>query len=562
MKNKWYKKIMAVLMVGVMSASLFAGCGSEKEETAGDSPGGKKESSGETLSSETGPASEGTAGEQQGASVTYPVEGAGTLTYGMTLASGWKERFDSYGDLPIGQELQKMTGYTLDMVHVENNTAMNLLIASGDLPDILAFNFGTYYTGKEQKAISDGVIYAMTEEFVRENAPDYWAYLEANPNVLKQVKTPEGYISGFAFILGDELLKSGFGMIVRDDLCGQLGMELPETADEFYEMLKGMKGELGVEIPFCVTNGVLKDMMDSGVITSPFGLVTRSSYVEGDKVRIGYAQDEYKDVLLWLNKLYAEGLLDANFSTVDQDTVTANMLTGVSGVSAGACGSVLGTWLKTNKDVKDWSLAGIRNLVAVKGDTPMFTKYNNDVAGVNTVITANCKDPEAAARFLNFGYTEEGHMLYNFGIEGVSYNMVDGSPVYTDLLLNNPDGLTAAQAMSEYILATGNGPFIQDKDYLMQYYSTDEQKTAVQRYADSDAARYKLPNVTINLDYADEYSSLVSELETYRDEMTIKFIRGEEPLDNFEKYQETLNSMGINRLMELIQEALDEYNSR
>ena len=47
----------------------------------------------------------------------------------MTLASGWKERYDSYAKLPLGQELQKETGYTLDMVHVENNTAMNLLIA-------------------------------------------------------------------------------------------------------------------------------------------------------------------------------------------------------------------------------------------------------------------------------------------------------------------------------------------------------------------------------------------------------------------------------------------------
>lgn len=560
MKNKWYKKVMAVLTAGVLSASVLAGCGAPAEEPARDTSG-TKESSAAPGTSEA-KTEEGTDEGSQAASLTYPIEGAGTLTYGMTLASGWKERYDSYAKLPLGQELQKETGYTLDMVHVENNTAMNLLIAGGDLPDILAFNFSGSYTGKEQKAISDGVIYPMTEEFLQENAPDYWAYLEAHPNVLKQVKTPEGYISGFAFILGDELLKSGFGMIVRDDMCEQLNMGLPETADEYYEMLKGMKEDLGVEIPLCVTNGVLRDMLDSGVFTSPFGLVTRSSYVDGDKVKIGYAQEEYKDVLAWLNKLYSEGLLDPNFSTVDQDTVTANMLTGVSGASAGACGSVLGTWLKTNKDVENWSLAGIRSLVAKKGDRPMFTKYNNDVAGVNTVITANCKDPAAAAKFLNFGYTEQGHLLYNFGIEGVSYNMVDGAPVYTDLLLNNPDGLTAAQAMSEYILATGNGPFIQDKNYLLQYYSTEEQKTAVERYADTDAAKYKLPNVTINLDNADEYSSLVSELETYRDEMTIKFIRGEESLDNFGKYLETLESMGVSRLIELLQAALDEYNSR
>ena len=55
-------------------------------------------------------------------------------------------------------------------------------------------------------------------------------------------------------------------------------------------------------------------------------------------------------------------------------------------------------------------------------------------------------------------------MLYNFGIEGESYEMQDGKPVYTDLVLNNPDGLTANQALSEYSgLAVGNGPFVRDR---------------------------------------------------------------------------------------------------
>ena len=44
--------------------------------------------------------------------------------------------------------------------------------------------------------------------------------------------------------------------------------------------------------------------------------------------------------------------------------------------------------------------------------------------------------------------------------------------------------------------------------------------------------------------------------------MIIKFIRGEESLDNFDAYLNTLNSMGIERLREIIQNAVDEYNSR
>ena len=40
--------------------------------------------------------------------------------------------------------------------------------------------------------------------------------------------------------------------------------------------------------------------------------------------------------------------------------------------------------------------------------------------------------------------------------------------------------------------------------------------------------------------------------------MIIKFIRGEESLDNFDAYLNTLNSMGIERLREIIQNAVDD----
>ncbi len=534
-KKTWLKKGAALLTAGVLAAGLVSGCAGSRQA---DSGGEKKAASGETSAA------------------------GGTFTYGMTLASAWSDRYDSFAKLPLGQQLQKDTGYKLDMVHVENSQAMNLLIASGDLPDILGFNFQKNYTGGEEKAISDGIIYPMSEEFVKKNAPDYWNAISADPEILKQVKTPEGEIYGFAFILGDELLKTGYGLIIRDDWCEELGLKKPQTADQYYEMLKAFKEKKGVEIPLCINTDFLGSILDCGLITSPFGLVTRDIYLDHGTVRIGYAQTEYKAVLEWLHKLYAEGLLDQNFSTVDNETITANMLTGKAGASSGACGSILGTWLAANKDKAGYSLAGIRNLVAEEGDRAMYGHYNSDVVGGTTVITTSCKDKETAARFLNYGYTQAGHMLYNFGIEGKSYEMKDGKPIFTDLVLHNPDGLSPQQALSEYELAYGNGPFVQDKDYLLQYYSEDAQKEALKNWSDNDAKEYKLPRITISAEKVGEYTSLVSELKTYRDEMTIKFIRGEEPLDNYDQYLKTLGSMGIDRVKEITQEAVDEYHAR
>jgi len=545
------KKMLGIALTGIMCTSLLAGCGSGNTQTTTTEA---------TTSKETAATTEASTAAAEG--ITYPIENAGSFTYGMRLASAWKDRYDSYDKLHFVLELERLTGYDLQMVHVEDSQAMNLLLASGDLPDAIDYNFKQFYPGAEAKGIKDGLIFPMSEEFVKEHAPDYWKMLSENPDVLKQVKTPEGDIYGFCFILGDELLKTGQGLIIRDDWCEELGIDLPETAEEYYQMLKAFKEEKGVTIPLCVSFDDIKGMLRNGYITSPFNLVTMDPYLDNNQVTIGYAQPEFKDTLEWLNKLYDEKLLDPNFATIDRDTIAANMLTGEAGAAQGAAGSILGTWLTTNSEIEGYSLAGIRGLVANKGDKPMYGHYNTDVVGGVTVITSTAKDPASVARYFNYGYTEAGNILYNFGTEGVSFEMNNGERVFTDLILNNPDGLTIKQALSEYQLAHENGPFVQDKNYLLQYYSWDEQKTALEQWSDTNARDYKLPGVTIKYEDTGEYSSLLSEIETYRDEMIIKFIRGEESLDNFDKYLSTLETMGISRVQEIIQNAVDEYNSR
>lgn len=562
MKTKCRNKALSfglVLMLGL--SGPLSGCAAPEGSSHQDSSPVSSQESSSAVEESLG-TSESSAAPSDSVEITYPVADASTLTWGMSTSSSWNDRYDTFADIPLGKALQEMTGYKLEMVHVENSTAMNLLIAGGELPDIISFSFAGNYSGGEEKALSDGIVMGLDEAFLKENAPDYWAVLNSNPDYLKQAKTPSGPIFGFSFIVGDELLKGGYGLIIRDDWCEELKISIPQTAGEFYNMLKAFKEQKGISYPLCVRSGDLGSMMDRGVITSPFNLVTRDVYVDNGTVKIGYYQAEYKDVLAWLNQLYTEELLDINFTTLDSDTVAANMLTGLAGASAGAAGSILGTWLNTNKDAENYSLMGIKNLVAKQGDTPLYGHYNNDFPGNASVITSDCADPAAAAKFLNFGYTEAGHILYNFGVENESYTFVDGSPVYTDLVLNNPAGLTVKQALSEYQLAYGNGPFVQDKNYLLQYYSTDEQKEALVNWTDNQARNYKLPRITISAANNAEYATLRNDIQTYRDEMTIDFIKGNRSLDEFDSYMSTLKSMGIERLIEIYSEAVAEYNSR
>lgn len=559
--KKEIRKCIALCIAAGMTAGLTACGNGGNTGTASSEPQGNVAASNKEDSSA---APEETPAPDTGASVTYPIQGTEKLTFGMALANEWSDRFDSWTDLPIGRAVQEKTGVELEMVHVADNKAMNLLLASPDLPDIILFNFQNNYSGGEIKAIEDGVIFPMDAEFLQQNAPDYWEVLNSDENIMKGSTNQQNQVFGFTFIMGDDKIKTGYGLTVRDDWCEQLGLDVTQidTAEEFHDMLSRFKSELNVEIPMTFTSKNLEELLDYGTITSPFGLVTRDVYQKDGTVHIGYAEKEYRDVLAYLNQLYNEGLLDANFATNDAATVTANMLSGASGVSTGALGGGIGTWLQTNRDVKDYSLAGLHNLVANDGDKSLYGFYKTDVIGKTAVITNSCENKELAAQFLNYGYTDEGHMLYVFGVEGESYEMVNGEPQYTEYIMHNPDGLTVKKAMSKYTLSWDNGPFVQDLRQKLQSASMPEQLTAWDIWDDTTVEEYFLPKIAIAQKDLAEYSSLRSDIKTYVNEMTIKFVRGTESLDHFDEYLATLESMGIGRLTEIIQAATDEYYAR
>lgn len=79
----------------------------------------------------------------------------------------------------------------------------------------------------------------------------------------------------------------------------------------------------------------------------------------------------------------------------------------------------------------------------------------------------------------------------------------------------------------------------------------------------SDAINYQLPAVVIAEESASEFSKLTADINVYIEEMMIKYITGQESLDTFEtEYLPTLQSMGVEKVIEMYQKALDNYNAR
>lgn len=196
-----------------------------------------------------------------------------------------------------------------------------------------------------------------------------------------------------------------------------------------------------------------------------------------------------------------------------------------------------------------------------KGETPFTGQMSGEVNGSGAAITTSCKNVEIAARLLDYGYSEAGHMMYNFGREGVSYTMEGDVPTYTDIITDTEKngGLSVSQAMSKYIRGCYNGPFEQDKNYIMQMLPLEEQKEAVGVWAQTDTAQHIMPQVPMTEEENEEFSNIMKDISVFVDEQRAKIISGQESLDTLDSYFETLKSFNMDRAIELKQQAYDRY---
>ena len=119
-----------------------------------------------------------------------------------------------------------------------------------------------------------------------------------------------------------------------------------------------------------------------------------------------------------------------------------------------------------------------------------------------------------------------------------------------------------SQALTKYSHGGQSGCFEQDLGYLEQYAGLPQQQEAWNLWLNSDIESHYLPNLTIAAEDMDEYATLRTDIDAYRDEMYIKFVSGTESLDNFDKYLSELEKMGIKRLVEIEQKAFDLFMSR
>lgn len=537
MKRRLIARFTAIAVSAAMSVTALGGCGAPSEPIA-EAPSQEDSQVVETGGESTGSEEEADDGEV-------------TLTY---FAQHLGNSITSFNDNYAYQKAQEDTGINIEFINAAAGSyeeQLSLMIASRDLPDII--EYFTYSKGPEQ-AIEDGIIIELND-LVDEYAPDYNRVLDMmDGEVRKQVTTDEGTLWSFACVQPKEE-PSWFGLSIRKDLLDQLGLDVPETIDEWETALEGFKS-LGVEAPLNIRFDIEGDdrFTRLGQFVSAYG-VGPDFYLDGDTVKYGPMEDGYKEFLTTMNRWYEKGLLDKEGFNRENEDYESMIVTGRIGASANGQGPTLkyNTIGKENVG-EQFELVPVSNPSLVKGELPHYRQKNFYYKGNDTVITTSCENPEAAVKFLNYGYTEEGAMTYNYGVDGVSYEMVDGKPEFTDEVLNDERGWTYIR--DEYKVHIG----AYNRDWEAAPITDFERECLdVWSRPESDMV---MPIVSLTAEENNRYGELMTDINTYVSEMRLKFINGQESLDNYDAFRQQLKDMGIEEAIQIKNDAYQRYLSR
>jgi putative aldouronate transport system substrate-binding protein len=466
-------------------------------------------------------------------------------------------------DIPLNVELEKRTGVKVTFIHPALGQAdeqFNLLVASNDLPDMI-YRSWKVYPGGPDKAIGDGVI-ARLNDLIKNHAPNITKRFKEIPQLEKAIKTDTGNLYCFPFAQSDPGLLVWMGPALRKDWMDELGLAVPETIDEWYSTLKALQQKVEHPLIFTGPGKNIRDVKYTSAFIGAYGIMM-DWYREEGKVKWGSYEPAYKDFLVTFSKWYAEGLIDPEFMTNDRAAMDSKMLNDKAAAFVGAGGSNVGKYLDAMQDKgTSFDLVGTKYPVLQKGQTPFAGQTDLLFDGIGNAITTQARDPQLCAEWSDYAYGDEGYILFNFGIEGESFNWVDGYPKYSDLIHNHPDGLGMSAALSQYIYAVNSGPILVDYRYLDQYYRRDQQRDAWKKWQQTQALEHKLPMVTPTPEESEDLAAIMSEIDTYADEMFVRFATGKESLDNFDKYLAQLKKMGIEKAIAIQQAALDRYLAR
>lgn len=545
------KKIISMIFLIALVSSLLVGCkggGTEKDTGTGNPITGSEKQP----DKDTGKESEFSG---------YPINTDKSLSIWASQL-GPSSTVSSWKDSPFHANLENQTGIYMDWTFPtagsDAGQAFNLLLAETQLPDIIwhgVINDAEIY-------MEEGILRDLTD-LLPKYAPNYWKYLQENEYADKSMKTDSGKYYGFGFFRESQWQSVYHGPMVRQDWLEEQGLDIPVTIEDWENTIRTFNKAYGAKFAFTPNWRVSPGMAGA---FGAYGTIEMALYIDdNNKVQIAQAQPEWKEYMTWLNRLNKEGLIDPDVVTLDDAglrTKIANNQVGITNANMGGLNAFLED-AEANGNGAEW--VGIPYPVMNEGEKNNAIFCEDKLVSAVATLTTSCPDDkvELALRWLDYAFSEEGYYYWNFGIEGDTYTMVDGVPTYTDKIMKHELGINEGIILNTGTSGWGLG--IQALQLVRQKLkpATVEAGDVWFDGTNQKAVEWIYPTaVTMTPDETTESSVIYNAISSYIKEMSLKFLTGEESLDNFDDYLQSLKNMKMDRLLEVRQAAYDRFLAR
>lgn len=538
------KKLITFVLAIAMLLGILAGCAGTPQETEAPASAAPETTTAPAETTADAPEAEAEAEEAPQEPAYFPLEETRDITF-------WTA-YPPIGITPeeylIFTEAQERLNVKLEFTSENLLTAsekFNLMIASNEYPDIINY-FNNYYTSSAETAYEEEVVMDLTD-VIAEYAPDYQRARTATESLAEDT-LDGGMVLQFYMIHSGERT-ADFGPAVRKDWLNDLGLEAPETYDDWHDVLTTFKDNYGATMALPSTGTVQGSFLAAGYdITLPSysSGISDGFFMKDEQFHYGPYEDSLKDYLTMMRQWYEEGLIYPDFySDTNGNSTTSGLITN------GTCGlfwlsAAYITEYETQMGMSDVILP-ISDAVKEKGQVTHMTSSDNSPMG-SLVISTGCRDVELAVRFMNWWYTDEGTVLANYGVEGLTFEYGEnGEILWSDLITNNSE-LSTDGALGLYTASRDSMPYIYDDTKYDTLYAP-VQVEAGKIWMNNDDGAYTLPS-DFEFDKQEEALVLMGDIATYVSESILQFIIGDRDLSDFDAYLDNLKALGIEQVLE------------
>ncbi|TDF91215.1 ABC transporter substrate-binding protein [Paenibacillus piri] len=450
---------------------------------------------------------------------------------------------------------------------------LNLLLASGNLPDVL---MNLDVSPEQQMIYGEQGMFVSFTDLIEKYGENTKKIFKEMPEVKSAVTAPGNKIYSLPYINECYHCSLDYKMYVYKPWLDKLGLKEPATLDEFYQMLKAFKEKdpngngkpdeialIGGEPKNAIKSQVDVFLMNSFIYDD--GL--KRMIVKDGKIDVVYNKPEWKEGLKYLNKLYKEGLLDRQSFTIDKDglkKIAENPDIAIAGAIPAHSPSDI-----TIVEGKSGRWLDYQPIAPLKGPNgaPKATwlAYDKIRQGEFIMTSAN-KYPEATMRWADAMYEFEAALYSNFGIEGSSWEKAkpgdlgrDGNPATYRLLI--PFGRVQNENWAQYGLN-----YRTDKDYYAGQ-AVLKQPDKEKMYYDITKKNYEpykpkieeiVPPLFFPSNDAQQLADLDKTINDYVKSSIARFVTGDADIEKeWNNYVQTLDKMNLKTYIGIYQKALD-----